>query len=249
MRFKTLVVALTCIFIFLSIGLNAEENKQNIKNNANETVLRAQLELMQRYDEKLLLTVYWALGGVVAITVLLVGFGWFANFRIYDKDKRLLEHVLQAAQQEALNKIRQDFLDEFKELKNQLNLIVSSGIKPLKDELNDKFQDLRQNILNLEYKLRETEAEQWMKQGVAVNAVRAYCDLIDLALSMQTEWRVSEALDKMHFALKNISEGKANVEPDAEEIRQITETLNRVSKEHSVNVTGIRKLLETIRSK
>jgi hypothetical protein len=36
---------------------------------------------------RLLNTVYWSLGTLATVTALLIGFGWFANFRVYERDK------------------------------------------------------------------------------------------------------------------------------------------------------------------
>ena len=36
---------------------------------------------------RLLNTVYCSLGTLANVTALLIGFGWFANFRVYERDK------------------------------------------------------------------------------------------------------------------------------------------------------------------
>src|SRR2546430_2545662 len=56
-------------------------------------VLKAQLEQMRFYDARLLATVYWALGGLAALTVGVIGFGWFANFKVYERDKAQLSEI------------------------------------------------------------------------------------------------------------------------------------------------------------
>ena len=66
-----------------------ERNQQQELKNQND-MLRAQLEVMKQYDQRLLNTVYWALGTLAAVAAALVGFGWFANFRVYERDKNAL---------------------------------------------------------------------------------------------------------------------------------------------------------------
>src|SRR6266849_9833581 len=48
--------------------------------NEEVQALRAQLEVMRRYDDRILSTVYWSLGTVVLLAVLLYGFSWYTNF-------------------------------------------------------------------------------------------------------------------------------------------------------------------------
>lgn len=56
------------------------------QNNEEAIALKAQVELMRHYDQRLLNTVYWALGGMGAVVLLVVGLGWYTNFRLYKRD-------------------------------------------------------------------------------------------------------------------------------------------------------------------
>lgn len=68
-------------------------------------VLKAQLEVHKDYTQHILSTVYWSLGGVLSITMLIAGFGWFANFKIYEKDREILARELQAKLEEAISEL------------------------------------------------------------------------------------------------------------------------------------------------
>lgn len=50
-------------------------------------LLEAQLQLTREFQGSVLDTVYWGLGGVFVVVGLLLGFGWFANFKVYERDK------------------------------------------------------------------------------------------------------------------------------------------------------------------
>ena len=68
-------------------------------------MLEAQLKVMREYDARLLHTVYWSLTTVATLTLVLVGFGWFVNFRVYERDKASLLHELNVLVRENLARI------------------------------------------------------------------------------------------------------------------------------------------------
>ena len=74
-------------------------------------LLKAQLEVTRTYHSSLLDTVYWALGTVFVMVTLLVGFGWFANFRVYERDKDVLRRELEAENEKNKKKL-ETFLDQ-----------------------------------------------------------------------------------------------------------------------------------------
>jgi hypothetical protein len=57
-------------------------------------VLRAQLELMHRYAQRVLSTVYWSLAVVVTLVTVLVTIIGFLNLRVYERDKAVLRQEL-----------------------------------------------------------------------------------------------------------------------------------------------------------
>lgn len=63
-------------------------------------LLQRQLEDSKRFQDQMLTTIYWSLSTLGGVAVLLVGFGWFVNFRVYERDKASLERDLRAQMSE-----------------------------------------------------------------------------------------------------------------------------------------------------
>jgi hypothetical protein len=68
-----------------SESLELGASKQQVK------LLETQLAEVRKYQDAILATVYWALGGIFVVVGLLLGFGWFANFKVYERDKDSLK--------------------------------------------------------------------------------------------------------------------------------------------------------------
>lgn len=67
------------------------DQTKSANDSARLEILQAQLQTMKEYHSSLLDTVYWAMGGVFLIAGTLLGFGWFVNFKIYERDKAFLK--------------------------------------------------------------------------------------------------------------------------------------------------------------
>jgi uncharacterized protein HemX len=56
--------------------------------------LKAQLEVTRGFQSDVIATVWGALGVLAAMTLGLIAFGWWTNFRMYERDRRsLLEEL------------------------------------------------------------------------------------------------------------------------------------------------------------
>ena len=56
--------------------------------------LQAELQVMKDFTQNILSTVYFALGTVVVVLIAMVGFGWYQNVRVYERDKEALRESL-----------------------------------------------------------------------------------------------------------------------------------------------------------
>ena len=127
---------------------------------AKTEILKAELSAIRSYHNSLLDTVYWALGTIVGLAVLLVSSSWYTNFKLNESDKaRLQEEVdkkiaeaqslagrdLQSLADRLDGKLGRDsiaisnrFSAEIDDLKNELRAVdrqLSTDLKDLQDAL------------------------------------------------------------------------------------------------------------------
>lgn len=98
-------------------------------------VLESQVKLIREYQGSLLDTVYWALGGVLFVVSLISGFGWFANFKVYERDKESLRAELRALASSSSTKVEQEIgtrvTTASEALSQSLAGLVQGEIKPV----------------------------------------------------------------------------------------------------------------------
>jgi len=91
MLFSDMRVVSVAILLFLIGGFIANFAQPGAPPTSTEaTLLNAQLELMRQYDQRIIATVYWSLGSFITMIVVLVGFSWFTNFKVYERDRDAL---------------------------------------------------------------------------------------------------------------------------------------------------------------
>lgn len=102
--------------------------KQHVK------VLESQIQLMREHQGSLLDTVYWALGGVFLVVSLLLGFGWFVNFKVYERDKESLKSDLATSAEKTSSELEQSVKAQIEaisiKLSNSLENLVVNAVKP-----------------------------------------------------------------------------------------------------------------------
>lgn len=114
--------------------------------NTQVLLLKQQVEATKAYQESLLATVYWALGGVFGIALLLVGFGWFANFKVYERDKRALKSELLGSINESILAAHTKLEEHVKELSQQVNSDLEEKILAASKPINVRLRSLAAKV-------------------------------------------------------------------------------------------------------
>src|SRR3990172_3068808 len=155
----------------MQVGEGAQAARDSLQAmlSAQDSViqlLNAQLAITTHYDASLLQTVYWSLGTLAVIAAALIGFGWFANFRVYERDKIALSERLSAEVRERIAELREvnrsEIAAALKEVREAAGkaaaLVVAGPVKSLHDD-----------VLDIRYEVAVREAADWKAQKVFGN--------------------------------------------------------------------------------
>lgn len=203
---------------------------QNQTEPEKIAVLQAQLDLMRQYDQRLLNTVYWSLGSIGGIVLLVVGLGWYTNFRIYRRDVEDIKRDVKNDFENSLNSIKTSLRSE---MLNESRNAVESSVK-------SAFRDIR----GVQYQIMKLEAERWENTGVHANAVFTYSEMIQLANETYADMYVPEILEQMLRLLKT-----KEVLLTSRATASITKALVAVPTEYSADVDAINQLIRSLRSR
>lgn len=141
--------------------------------------LRTQIDVMERYNDQLLATVYWSLGVLVTIAGVLIGFGWFANFRIYQRDKASLSAELagglQASVSQAELRLSTDLAKRFSELSEATNRTVRQEIESTQRQVQSLSQSVDYRFTEIAYESSDAESRRWISSLPTPCALSSTC--------------------------------------------------------------------------
>lgn len=90
-------------------------------------LLRTQLAVMKEYDQRLIATVYWSLGGVFLLVILVAGLNWFANYRLYERERDSLRESIRVEVQ----RVTSEATAKFEELRARVDQDIQQQVSSL----------------------------------------------------------------------------------------------------------------------
>lgn len=202
--------------------------------NPELVALRGQVELIREYNERILNTVYWALGGMLTVLTLIVGFGWYANFRSYKRDVEELQ-----------SHFKREFEEIKKSYKSDIDTLKQTAMPELRKEISSlidsKMHSLNHQLNELKYGLLEAQLADYVTKGVHANALTVSLNMIDVALQIGYDWKISLSIN--HLA-KAIKAGGMKYSGDA---RTIINVVNALPADYKEEAELIRQLVRAAR--
>jgi len=185
------------------------------------SVLEAQLATRESFEDKILGTVYWALGVIVTLGVALLGFGWFGNFKAYERDKKAIHDELAAM-----------IALKISEIEKSNARVISNAVKTAVD---NELRGLQDQIRTLRISSIDREIEMWQSRDVQTNVLRSICDAIEIAV-VQDEgsdgYWTGRNLDKMNICLDSLK--SSSVKPDSNLVARATSSIESTRRWHAV---------------
>lgn len=258
--FKTIIflVAFVCVEIGQATGavneninvIGSEQPSPELASTAKTqeigrseiTLIKRELEITQKFIDRILATVYWSLGSVVVLTVLLTGFGWYSNTRLHSRD-------IEAMRKEVENLSRSLEL----ELKAEIKSETSNASSEILDSISPVEKSLRGMITSLENKIEKRIAEIHKKLNYAELSSEACfhelkgsngvelgkrIDLLSLATADGNEVEINSLLkriDKLLSAKSLITHYEA---------RRLSKIINNLPMEYTILTDSIRSGLK-----
>ena len=232
----------------------ARHEVQDSNETAEVIALRAQVETMRQYHEQILATVYWALGGSLAILAGIVLVSWYFNFRVYARDKEVMKQALflaistelEAIKREILSRVEQEAELIKKRIERELDFVkqqLERGIEGIEYQRKREQEWWENKVKGIEINLLETEAELYRQRGEHTNTLRFYNRALGLIKKQFGTLRIPSILEKMQVALQD------GAMPDAQLVAEVSENLQELPAQYALEVDSVRQLLNAGREK
>lgn len=273
--FRILLIAIV-LFIGITVIAAPNPTKQNHNLPASTTqkaanneliIAKAELAASRRFQDQVLTTVYWSLGTIAGLAILLVGYGWWTNFRIYDRDKQSLERELRVLLTQEANEMKEQFrvdigkqfsdtsaslakdlqTAEARVSKSLENLLESNEKKTLAllSQLTKKHEGMLEQIHKLELTNKINERQEAVNGKLYRNALQDSVTALGIALKLSYDYEVGEVLD---LVAEDINNALANKKDPIDNflIGQLAEVLDKVQGSHAHAAAGLKSKIPTL---
>lgn len=92
--------------------LSAAQTKAEPAQETKLQALQTEIQVMKDFIQHILSTVYFALGTVLVVLFAMIGFGWYQNVRVFERDKEALRQSLMAT-------LKEETANGFKDINNK----------------------------------------------------------------------------------------------------------------------------------
>jgi hypothetical protein len=127
----------------------AQSPKEASSVNSENELLQGELKAIREYHSSLLDTVYWSLGLVFGLVLLIIGSSWYSNFRLYEADKARLLEEAERKIAEANSRISRDL----QMLSSNLSDKVDRDTVALANRLSTEIERMRSDNKDAERKI------------------------------------------------------------------------------------------------
>ncbi len=236
-------------------------------------LLQNQNELIKEYQSSLLSTVYWSLSALMTITVLLIGFGWWSNSRMHEKDKERLKDEVKILINEMESKVdiglannRTEYLMLLDSRLDSLAERFSNENSTIKTDVSEKFAEFKKvskkldsfisstgktlmqyskNLSISEADLRLVEETVWEIRKVPRNVIITQVQGINAAVMADNSGRVSIVLNRMKETLeKLVLEQKYTINEFIE--TSIKRALTKANIYHPIDTAKVYEILKSV---
>jgi len=222
-----------------------DQTSTTVAGASEVAVLKAQLSVMQNYTDRLLSTVYWALGAVVGLGILLIGYGWFSNARMHERDILSIRAELRATLSADVSNLRSEVLrqtevalvDVSASVSKEVDEAIQKEVKPLQRTLSSIQSDLKRVKHDCEMGNLESKAHYWELKKVDSNLFPAHISILGLSVAANDRSRIGSTLRK----LREIAVRDFYLMPS--ELTQLTSLLDKLPSEYAIQVEAIRSAL------
>lgn len=236
--------------------------------------VKTQNDLLKEYQSSLLSTVYWSLSFLGGITVLLIGYGWWSNAKIHEKDKeeirqevsnllekwevdiKLTNTEFNKEQLKTVDTKIGSVFDQLKEIekstKDQLDRYsqdsknINKLIADKVDSLEVASESLRIKHARLVCEVNVIEERVWDTRGVTANVLLTQAEGIVHALELGSDARVSLILNRLKDTLEKLLNSP---EPELRPyfINTIRNAVTKLEGKFAVEVSEVIELLDKVK--
>lgn len=227
--FASILISLFCSFV--TVVFAQTTSAESISSINQVQVLEKQVDLLNQINNKILNTVYWALGGLITVFLAIVGLNFFQNFSLNKRKIDSLKEETNNRLNEALSKLQEQNKINAAALNTKVEAKVKFEVKNSLENFETKISQLMEDYedINRENLIRKAFEHKEKRQ---VGYIMCLIEVLELDIKKGWDYRINESLGY-------ISECLDERRGDSNNYTDIQRLLEKLPKEHGVQKNNI----------
>jgi hypothetical protein len=232
-------------FALIIFAITASALAQTNVDSSEVVILKSQLQTMHDYDRDFLTIILSALGIVGAVAVLLVGYSWFTNIRIYERDKSALTQELEGKLESKFSNLKNALEKDQRDLNKEILEKATKPLTALDERLAEQnkifFKELRTYKLWMNFNKEQSEAYYWESKKVPGNEINRYKEMLSIAIELNADHQIAQCLARIE---KLMASGSL---PYWGELPRLFETLDSLAPKFAMQANAIKEHLKKVK--
>jgi hypothetical protein len=191
-------------------------------------VLETKLDAAEKYNDKILTTVYWSIGALATVILFVLGLNLFNIYRNTEGLKRELKTSLH---KEVITEVS-------KSAKQEVEKIIASELS--------NINEMKSNLTEMKFNFQKMEVDKWKSDKVYQNVLSSSLDLLDTAKEMSSNYNILISLDYIKFAITHLN--AVGDDGRRTEYLKLLDRLNIMSEQFPIETEAIIKLVKIKRA-
>jgi hypothetical protein len=177
------------------------------------------------------------------VFLILIGYNWFVNFRMHERDFRELRKEISTRIDAALDKIEGTAKAATQELTTELRKSTGAYVDSKTARVESAIDRLQRDVRHLEALDVKREVDMWMSKKVYINALTYHVQYLHEIHRVGNDGEIQVGLDRLETILKAMIRERPGERPYAHEVAELSQFLDLSQKQNPVIVKRLQLLV------